>query len=291
MVFKIKNLNQPYPIQELKPNQWLTAILFSVFIVVFLILFQPFGLNGFHNNYKILFLSGYGGVTFVALVFNFFGIKSIFPKIFLVEKWTALKEIIWVLWIFFTIGLGNFLYSGLFFSFTGHFLNDLLVFQIFTLAIGILPVSILVMLSQNKMLKKNLLSATEINSSIPGLRKLDSNKAAPIHLKSENEKDELLFLPEDLLFVESVGNYVKVHFLTREKVETTLLRNSMKNIDKQLEQYPFYFRCHRAYLVNLSRINKVTGNAQGLRLILEETEQTIPVSRGYINSFRERMEP
>ena len=290
MPFKLKNLYQPYPIQESKRSQWITAILFSLFITLFLILFQPFGTGGIRGDHKILILSGYGGITFIALVFNFFGIKSFFPKIFQIEKWTTLKEIIWILWVFFTIGLGNFFYTSLFFSFTGHFLKDMLFFQIFTLTIGIIPVSILVILSQNRMLKENLSSANEINSAIPGTNKSTSGEAGQIHLQSENEKDKILFLAENLLFVESVGNYVKVHIDTNGKYETKLLRNSLKNIENQLRKHPGYFRCHRAYLVNLSKIQNVVGNAQGFRLNLSELQQTIPVSRGYIKSFRERME-
>lgn len=289
MSLKFKNLFQPYPIEESKTTQWLTAILFSMFISFFLIVFQPFGTNEIEASHKTLILAGYGGVTLVGLIFNFFGIKSLFPKLFKVENWNALKEIIWVLWIFFTIGLGNFLYTSLFFSFHGNFLIILLGFQLFTLAIGIIPVSVVVILSQNRMLKKNIASANRINSSLKDTTQPVPENSIEIHLFSENGKEGLIVLPDNLLFIESIGNYIKVHFQSDGKHKTKLMRNSLKNMADQLRDHPSFYRCHRAYLINLSRIKNVSGNAQGFKIKLDNTVQQVPVSRSYISGFRERL--
>jgi DNA-binding LytR/AlgR family response regulator len=51
-----------------------------------------------------------------------------------------------------------------------------------------------------------------------------------------------------------------------------------------------FFRCHRTYIVNTSKIADVSGNAQGLKLEIEKTEFKIPVSRSQIPEFKKLME-
>jgi hypothetical protein len=63
-------LNQPYP-QIV--SKWKVIILISLFIALFMLIFQPFGLSAFQGSYKALIIAGYGCVTFVILAFNLVG--------------------------------------------------------------------------------------------------------------------------------------------------------------------------------------------------------------------------
>ncbi len=83
-----------------------------------------------------------------------------------------------MLWHIFTIGLCNLFYSALIGS-TGISVTGAIYFQGITLLIGILPVSILVILDQNRLLRKHINSA----------RSMNANLQAPNHLSSENSGD------------------------------------------------------------------------------------------------------
>ena len=50
-----------------------------------------------------------------------------------------------------------------------------------------------------------------------------------------------------------------------------------------LSKVPFSYivKSHRAFLVNLCAVSKVSGNSQGYRLFLYDCEDSIPVSRAY----------
>jgi len=106
-----------------------------------------------------------------------------------------------------------------------------------------------------------------------------------IKLIAENGRDTIIVSTDSLMYIESVGNYAAIHWSGDGKAEKKLLRNTLKDIGKQVAAYPEIVQCHRAYLVNMLKIADVKGNAQGYQLLVSDTKQIIPVSRNYIQSF------
>ena len=102
----IEKINKPYP-QTL--NRWKITFAVSLFIALFVIIFQPFGLQSVQVEYKGILLVGYGFITFIILTFNLFILTSLLPNIFNEDKWTVKKEILWVSWIVISISIGNYL--------------------------------------------------------------------------------------------------------------------------------------------------------------------------------------
>ena len=61
---------------------------------------------------------------------------------------------------------------------------------------------------------------------------------------------------------------------------------TLKEFEEQLSSFPYVFKVHRSYLVNLQAIESIMGNAQGYALRLKNySEGTIPVSRSTIQEF------
>jgi two-component system LytT family response regulator len=85
----------------------------------------------------------------------------------------------------------------------------------------------------------------------------------------------------DIIYIESVGEYVRLHLTTGSSI-MTLLR--LKNIESALPADRF-MRVHRSYIVNLGH---VTGYARG-RVYLDN-EEYVPISVNYRDSFREYMD-
>ncbi|WP_317166355.1 LytTR family DNA-binding domain-containing protein [Spirosoma agri] len=50
------------------------------------------------------------------------------------------------------------------------------------------------------------------------------------------------------------------------------MRSTLKGIESALGQHPQFFRCHRAFVVNLSTVVHADGNARGYQLPLEGGE-------------------
>jgi len=275
-------LRQPYPLFE---NRLKIIISISLFIALFMLIFQPFGVSNYSGENKLFFESGYGAVTFIVLIIDLFVFPLFLDEWFIPQKWTVLKQMIWQAWILFSIGLGNFLYSSLFLKFAFGF-YAFFIFQFYTLVVGIIPVLIITILHQNALLSENLKIANEINSDL----NLHTVKQVPderVKITAENNKDKIEMNQSDFIYIGSTGNYVQVFYMAKDEIKSALIRNTLKQIEEQVKDCTSIIKCHRAFLVNRDRILHVKGNSQGLRLVLRDTSEEIPVSRNYSKSLKE----
>jgi len=278
----VNYINQDFPKAE---SKWKTIISISLFVSLFLIVFQPFGINLFKSEHKLFILSGYGLVTFFILIINLIIIENIFTRFFDDQKWKIWKEFVWLIWVIFSIGIGNLLYS--FFIFNNfHFnLKTFISFELTTLVVGIIPITILIITKQKFLLKKHLISSDNLNKNIrTDQTKLNSTRT--IHFYADNEKDSIEFDINNFLFIESSGNYVEIHFFNNNELIRKTFRSTLKRALSFFENIPEVIQCHRAYIVNTNKIISSKGNSQGLKLSIEDFENEIPVSRGFVDKFR-----
>lgn len=279
-----KYLSQPYPQVG---NAWKIILPISVFIGLFMVVFQPFGLYGFQVEHKTLLLAGYGLVTFLILVLDLILLPVLLPGLFRAERWTVFRELLNFTWILFTVGLGNLVYSSITIGFTLD-LGNIVVFQAYTLFIGMIPVTALTLIKQSYLKRKNEGTAVSINEDLhPHTQAHHSEQV--IRLMGDNLKDELTVAADDLLFIRSEGNYITVGYLKQGRFSQALLRNTLKYATDLVASHPFLYPCHRSWMVNLNRIERVKGNSQGLRIILEHFGEEIPVARKNMSEFREHI--
>lgn len=120
------------------------------------------------------------------------------------------------------------------------------------------------------------------------LEQIDHEETLPLAPKKgmlsfHDEKGELkLSVQSDqLLYLESADNYVKIHYLNKGKITHFMLRNSLKNLDENLANTPLV-RCHRSYSVNFDKVKILRKEKDGIYLAMdEENIPDIPVSKTY----------
>lgn len=96
-------------------------------------------------------------------------------------------------------------------------------------------------------------------------------------------REQIEVEPSSILFLTSESNYVKVLILDADgKVQSKMLRQTMNNIESQLNVYPYIIRCHRAFIVNLQHVRHATTSSAGLQLSLDVTSLRVPVSKTYL---------
>lgn len=83
----------------------------------------------------------------------------------------------------------------------------------------------------------------------------------------------------DLLYIEAVGNYVKVYQLRDGQVQADMLRTTSKQMEDDLRHYPMIVRCHRAFLVNLQQVEQIISRAGTMQLVINHCQENLPVSR------------
>jgi hypothetical protein len=272
-------LQKPYPFNEdLKRN---TKVIFfiSIGIFVFLLLFQPISINDLPNRQKLNLMIGLGVITFLSLSLNLLIIPSLFPRIFLRREWIVWKEILWNLWMLFTISIG-YLASYRVLGILEFDLN--MVMKL--LLIAIVPLTLLIVFNQNRLLRLHLKTAHELNA---WLKESKSDAEKLVHFDSEYQKDKLSIKIKYLLLIRSADNYIEVFWKDGIVVKSQLIRSSLSRAQELLHDFNYIFKCHRSFLVNVNFIDRVEGNSQGYRLFFENLDFDVPVSKLSIEHLKE----
>jgi DNA-binding LytR/AlgR family response regulator len=276
---------QPFPFHNSFRKKVTNALLTGFIVVIFLRVFSPFGFGEAPVNNLTLFAIGYGLVTiFIVIVVAIF--ELIFPKIFREEKWTVGKNIILYVIIIFLIGTANLFYTSVV---TGLPVKQetFFAFQFITLSVTIIVVSALTMLRYFRSLKFYKKEAVNLENEFKQIKTLPDHNILNIH--SENQKENLQLDLKDLFYIEAADNYSKVVFRKNGKINSTLIRSSLKRIAEQFNQ-PELFRCHRTFIVQLRNVEKVSGNSQGYRLYFKDLNESVPVSRRSGIDLHQRIE-
>jgi len=271
---------KPHPLGLNIVRNIIGSIALGAFIFLFLYIFKPFGLEVLSGKELVKLTCGYGLVTTTYLIIHWFIIVFLFRE----KIWTVWKDIANTLIIIAMIGLCNYVYHSIYFSRTFVFIK-LVEFQLETLAISFLPVSLITLLKQNFLLKKYLQEAEAINQRKDQLFS-DNREDKIITISAQNPRNDLTCNGNDIVYLQALDNYVVIHFIKDSKDMKEIIRTTLKKVKENLNEYPNFFHCHKSYIVNLDKVLKVSGNAQGLRLHCDYIDEIIPVSRQLHKEFK-----
>ena len=98
--------------------------------------------------------------------------------------------------------------------------------------------------------------------------------------------ESVTLLISHLLYIEAVGNYVKVNHLRDGQVHTDMLRATMKQMEETLQDYPMIVRCHRAFLVNLGQVEQIVSHSGSTQLLVKHCLESLPVSRSNMSQVK-----
>lgn len=279
------NLRQPYPLNESLKSRLITCFLFGLFVFLFLFIFQPFELSKISRAIFPIAL-GYGMVCFAIMGILNLGIFSALPKYFSENNWTTKKEILWTFFNVLVIGLGNYVYSSLV-KITDFSWKNLLLFEAFTIAVALFPVTISILLNQLRLSNKFERQSQQLNEEI----EQNQNKYIPKSTSSKivfckDSTDELELEIESFIFAKSLDNYVEIYYINNGIVSRKTLRHTLKNILSLFSSQEHILKCHKSYIVNLKHVQRVSGNAQGYKLHIKNIETLIPVSRSLNDTIK-----
>lgn len=242
------------------------------FIAVFLIIFEPFGISNWNDPNKIFYLLGFGLITVLSSMLLRLVIMPAFPAFFNETHWTVGRQIASTLLLLLIIAASNAAYLSLIFN-DSLSLRNFLWNLTFVALIGIFPIAFGVVMNYIYQLKK-------YQKPIAVKQHEEAETPLSLTLIAENEKDSFEIPQRDLLFIESADNYAVINYVEGGKIKKELLRSSLTRLEKQLES-EHIVRCHRSFIVNLNKVENVTGNAQGYKFHLKTPEAIVPVARKY----------
>lgn len=290
-------LNQPFFYLDNLKSRWIYVIGSSVFVIIFLFLFQPYGIseeikNPINSNENIaLFFIAVSFSTFIGLGFSQFILRPLinFYKI-------SNGKYVWYLF------LEAFIITFLYFIFS-FFIPDLgndferelhLSFQIKNyfraLIILLFPFfgTIIYTLIQDLNREIHVLE-NEIHKFQNSYKTSKLHKKEELLIYDENNNLELKLNLNDFLLAESSNQYVFIYFLSGNNIKKHLVRTRLKMIIETFKEYPIE-RCHRSFAINLLHVKTLIKKDRKTYLILEKLkERSIPVSKSHIDSIKKRI--
>lgn len=275
-----ERLKSPFPFYLNDDRKNILLILaISLFVVVFLHLYRPYFNRHVELNLGQKFL--FGGVTLVILFFDIIILPRIFPKKFDATTWTVGKYSLLTLFHLVLIGIASTLIDEFYICPDKSFVDNLIGANIQVAMTGVIPVTVIFLFLKTNMLQQNLRNALSANRELDKIKNLKEvaakNSNAPITLHSDTSETLDIYLP-DLLFIEADDNYSTIFWKNGKEIQKKLLRVNLKNIESQINN-SFTIRCHRSYIVNVNAISNISGNTNGYKLQILDTQHFIPVSR------------
>ena len=270
-------------INSLKEELWRLFIIgFGIFL--FILFFQPFPLEMLAYNDRLLFVTGFGAITFLVACIILIFIPLFIPKWFRISEWESGPPFILnILLLAFTATAFTF-----YIAYVGKVsLTLYIMFKV--VLVCLLPLIILIILYKNKSLESVIGILQEQNkyyfSKIGEYEKFEEE--VEIGITSNNKSDKLVLKCKNIVFIKSADNYIEIYYLEKDLVEKKLIRNTLKNIELQFENQKNFIRCHRTCIVNIIHIDKLVRSYSGYSLDISYLEERIPVSRQYLLQVKE----
>ena len=146
-------------------------------------------------------------------------------------------------------------------------------------------------LEETRLMNEQLKKLQTSNAGVPpqtgeGLQAGGTKQDSQITLEGNTNEHVSLDI-SDLLYLEAVGNYVKVVYKRNDEMHTNMLRATMKQMEDMLVAYPMVVRCHRAFMVNLAQVEQISSNSRTMQLVMRHNHDVIPVSRSNVNKLKE----
>jgi hypothetical protein len=245
----------------------------SLFIYLFLVFFQPFGVNNYRPESfpSMELLVGLSPMVFLVcatILINEFFIR---PKIVTSTNTGPLS--LWFVYEFIAIGtisffIYNFLGGFHDFSLPSYFKHVLEVSSIL-----IFPFFAILFFYRYRVIERKYEEALWVS-------KEQSNQNELVLITGDYKKDEIALEVQNMLFIEAEDNYVGLHFQENGVHKKYLIRSTLTKMEKQFTGN-LIIRCHRSFIVNLYKLESFKTRSGNLFLKLKLVENEIPVSKSF----------
>lgn len=278
----IRRLNEPFPDRKSLKQSVIRLICIGAFVALFLYTVRPFQLYS-SVSYSLPSCLGYGLVTIIFGGLYEFFVRHVLKVQTDIPSWTLWKWILLCGGLILWISLGNFLFLNMTLGWEAVDFRVLAIILRNTLIVGGFPVVFIGLMIQMRAARVNEREASDIQPGLSGSVPPADNSTLLFPLNAEQT---LALTSASVLYIEAMQNYVSICYMEQGEVCRQLLRHTITKIQSEFEGSSVV-RCHRSYMVNIDSIDSVRGNAQGLKVRLNELAQPeIPVSRTYIPTLK-----
>ena len=261
------------------------TISFGVFL--FVLFFQPFPLENPDYNNNLVYIAGFAGITFFAMVL----VRTFLP--WLIKENDIEEESRKLLPPYlkgFLIVLISAVASEFYLRYVGSVrINFFISLKVFIISLN--PPVILGLYDTIKELRFQnnslVIEKKIIQKQVEKYEEDYLNKS--VEFISENLNENFSLLIAEVIFIRSADNYVEIVYKESEGFKKKLIRNTLKNIEQQTRQYSNFLRCHRICIVNVHYIDKLIRYNENHWLMIKGYHEQLPVSRQYLLKLKESL--
>ena len=262
---------------ETTKGKWQLLLITGLFAFLFTNLFEPFGIyNTAKDNYFNTFLEI--NIALLVVICVLYLSQFFIRKLVGIKQFTYLTIFLWFLFESVLIGttwmLLSILIDGPFDTTFNLWINNI-IDAIFL--IGLPYFSTIFFLNYIEIKRKLTHLSTLNNKEKTSLDKIFS-------FKDTSGKAKIGIRFGDILYLESNDNYVTIYYQLNKAIEKFMLRNTITYIESELK-LTHIIRCHRSFMVNLTKIIKKEKTPKGFNLNLKNIDRQIPVSKSYTSEF------
>jgi hypothetical protein len=255
---------------------------FGVFL--FILFFQPFPLESFDFNNRLLIVAGLAGIVLLFLVL----VRA--ASLWIMQSYNHSNNL-----PTFPSYLGGFIImalSSVAFAFYLRYVGSVEI-SFFVMSkvvfICLVPPIVLGIFDDIKELRQQnellLIEKEIIGKQVIKYEEDYLNQS--IEFISDNSAENLSLHVADVAFIKSADNYVEIAYKEGEHFRKKLMRNTLRNIEHQMKPFPNFIRCHRTCIVNIHCIEKLNRQYNNHWLTIRNYQEQIPVSRQYLLKLKE----
>ena len=256
----------------------------SISIFLFILFFEPFPTINFEFENKLVFIAGFGLIIFIFQII----VQILFQRLLIQSETEKANNLLLSSLYHFSLVALTSLAFVFYIRYVGHTtITFNLVLRIVVICMSV-PVTIHIkntLLSTHEKYKNLLQESRLMQDKLRQFSESYANKH--IELISDNDSDNIRIQVSEIVFVKSADNYVEVAYREGSEVKKKMIRNTLRNIEQQLKEFNNFIRTHRSSIVNIQYIDKLNKNFNTYWLSLDETKETVPVSRQYLLAVKD----
>jgi hypothetical protein len=271
------DFQKPIPSYLNEKHNIVRLIIFtSLFALVFINIYSPFGADRWFNVTRLEFF------TYSSLIILTGVLVVVISRVIMYHVSKRYSILTWqyLLWIF-----GEILSMALSYAvFEKFLLRDARLFTDIvkvssrnTALVLLLPYSVLWLYFSWRDKKEQIERLADVQA-------LSSSSRNMIPFYDDKGMLKFSVKKENLLYLESAENYVSICYINKDKISKYLLRDTLKKIEETFAGTEIV-RCHRSYMVNFEKVKVIRRDRDGLKLGFDNPMVAdIPVSKTYIDA-------
>lgn len=275
------NLSLPYT--HSNKYKLTLAVLSGLFVFVFLLFFQPFGINNYSPDEKISPVLALAVLTLAGIIVLIFLACEFMLRPLVWKTNTMIPFTIWLVVELLIVSSFTFLLYNAIGGFHDFYVSSYLkhIVEIgFVLAFPVLTT--LFYFKHTTVLKEFM--------DVQSLSKLSDVMQEIVLLSGDYKHDKIALPLKSIVFMESEDNYVSLNYLEGEILKKYLIRSTLSGLEEKLKPN-FFLRCNRSFIVNLIHFESYKYHQNKLLLKLKFVSEFITVSKSHqskILSFLEK---